>query len=68
MAKKIDYKQISAVLAGVGAVNWGLVEFVDVNLVEMVAGLPLLDSFPTAKIVIGAITAAGAYLVIQALN
>lgn len=59
MAKmKLNLDMIAYVLVLVGAINWGLVEFVNTNLVETVFG-----SMPTImSVVYGAVAASGAYL------
>ena len=40
-------KQAPMILAGVGALNWGLVEFLNFNLVTSVAGLTGIDFVTT---------------------
>ena len=55
------------ILAGVGALNWGLVEFADgLNLVtKLVEVVPIPN---IAKILYGAIAASGIYVLVKVLG
>lgn len=59
--KKCAVCKLVALLAGVGAVNWGLVTFADVDLVQRVLG-----SVPAAaKAVYGLVAVAGVLLLLS---
>ncbi len=59
--KKCAVCKLVALLAGIGALNWGLVTFANVNLVDR-----LLGSVPAAaKAVYGLVGAAGVLLLIS---
>lgn len=59
--KKCAVCKLVALLAGIGAVNWGLVVFANVNLVDRVLG-----SAPgAAKAVYGLVAAAGVLLLLS---
>lgn len=63
---KFDLDTTANVLAGVGAANWGLVEFMDTNLVATVAGY--VPQFPVATVLYGAVAASGLYVLAKALG
>lgn len=51
------------VTAGVGATNWGLVEFLDFNLVTFIADK--VTAIPVEPIVYGAVAISGVYLIVK---
>lgn len=55
------WSTIGFVLAGVGAINWGLAKFVNVDLLSYIPGGDMVQTGAVALI-----TAAGAYVVLQA--
>jgi uncharacterized membrane protein YuzA (DUF378 family) len=59
MAKMEWYDLVAYLLLVVAALNWGLVAFFNINLVEALANLVKWDLL--AKILYGAVTAAGIY-------
>lgn len=52
----MDMNKTAVTVASVGAVNWGLVEFLDFNLVSKIPIIP-------ASIIYGAVAISGAYLI-----
>jgi uncharacterized protein len=56
-------KKSAVVIAGIGALNWGLVQLFNFNVVEVVSGLPVLSGIGILRaalyIVVGV---SGAYL------
>ena len=53
--------KIVKLIAGIGALNWGLVAFLNLNLVEKALGMGTM----AAKVVYGVIAAAGAMAIIS---
>ena len=53
MAKMKTLDLIACMLVAVGAINWGLVEFLNTNLVEMIGLFP--------QVIYGAIDLSGVY-------
>lgn len=56
-------QKTAVVLAGAGAINWGLIQFAGMNLVDKI---PFLNQYPT--IVYGAIAISGIYVVYNAFK
>ena len=56
MAKGDMWRNLAKLLVGVGGVNWGLVEFFDVNLVTQIAGA---TNAVVAPITYGAVAVSG---------
>ena len=62
--KKCAVCKIVVVLAGVGALNWGLVEFLHFNLVTQLLG----EATAASKVVYGLVAVAGLMCLLSVLN
>jgi uncharacterized membrane protein YuzA (DUF378 family) len=65
-----NMEKTAKVVAGVGALNWGIVTFAGMNIVDKLLGFLTFipATIPAAKIVYGIVAAAGAYVIMQELN
>lgn len=62
-----DIEKAAPIVAAVGAINWGLAEFANLNLVTKIAEF-VPATIPTAKILYGVIAAAGVMLLMKGMK
>ena len=65
MAKENGIDMTANILAGVGATNWGLVEFLDFNLVTKIADL--IPAVPVEPIVYGLVGVSGVWILVKVI-